>query len=114
MTQPADKTSLPEPDGAPASGTFGATMDQLETIVAHLEGDEALGLEEALALYERGVDLAGECRRRLGAAQLKLSEIPVAPVGAVDADIEDSNDSPPLGGSSTRRNPAYRTAGETP
>lgn len=100
-----------ERSGAPASGTFGAAMEQLETIVAHLEGDEALGLEEALALYERGVDLAGECRRRLGAAQLKLTEIPVAPL---DAEVEDPSGPPPLGGSNTRRNPPHGTAGETP
>ncbi|MGH2354056.1 MAG: exodeoxyribonuclease VII small subunit [Chloroflexota bacterium] len=65
-------------EGAAEPATFGEAMDRLEAIVSRLEGDEALGLEEAVALYEQGVALAGECRRRLAAAQLKLTEIPVA------------------------------------
>jgi exodeoxyribonuclease VII small subunit len=70
---------------APDSGdlTFGEAMDRLEAIVSQLEGNEELGLEEALALYERGLDLAGDCRRRLATAQLKLTQIPV-PADAIE------------------------------
>jgi exodeoxyribonuclease VII small subunit len=62
---------------ADAAGSFGAAMDRLEAIVARLESEEMLALEEALALYEQGQALAAECRRRLSAAQLKVTEIPV-------------------------------------
>jgi exodeoxyribonuclease VII small subunit len=58
-------------------------MERLEGIVARLEGDETLGLEEAIALYQEGAALAGECRRRLSAAQLTMTELPVK---APDAD----------------------------
>jgi len=62
---------------APAGEDFGTAMERLEAIVGRLEGDETLGLEEALALYEQGVALAAECRRRLTGAQLRLTEVPV-------------------------------------
>jgi exodeoxyribonuclease VII small subunit len=64
-------------------------MERLEAIVARLEGDESLGLEEALALYQQGVALAGECRRRLAGAQLTMTELPVRP-SAEDAPPEDT------------------------
>jgi exodeoxyribonuclease VII small subunit len=56
---------------------FGEALERLEAIVNQLEANEALGLEEALALYEQGLALAGDCRRRLAAAQLKLTELAV-------------------------------------
>ncbi len=92
------------PAGATAGDTFGQAMERLEAIVTSLEGDEALGLEEALALYERGVALAGECRRRLGAAQLKLTEIPVAPL-----EVEEPAPGPSLGGRGAPSDPAADT-----
>ncbi len=67
-------------DGAVSADTdltFGEAVDRLEAIVGQLEGNEELGLEEALALYEQGLALAGDCRRRLATAQLKLTQIPV-------------------------------------
>ena len=57
--------------------TFGEAMDKLEQVVRQLEEDEAMGLEQALALYEQGVALAGDCQSRLSSAKLRLSEIPV-------------------------------------
>ena len=74
------------PSAHPAAGTaepFGVAVERLEGIVARLEGDETLGLEEAIALYQEGAALAGECRRRLSAAQLTMTELPVK---APDAD----------------------------
>ena len=58
-------------------------MERLEAIVARLEGDETLGLEEAIALYQEGAALAGACRRRLATAQLTMTELPLK---APDAD----------------------------
>lgn len=56
---------------------FGEAMGRLEAVVNQLEGSEELGLEQALALYEQGVALAGACRQTLAAAQLRLTEISV-------------------------------------
>jgi exodeoxyribonuclease VII small subunit len=68
---------MSKPDTAVLS--FGDAMDRLETIVAQLEANESLGLEEALSLYEQGVALAGDCRGRLAAAQIRLTEIAAVP-----------------------------------
>lgn len=65
--------------GSQVPSTFGEAMERLEAIVSQLEANEALGLEEALALYEQGVALAGDCRGQLAAAQLRLTEIAVVP-----------------------------------
>jgi exodeoxyribonuclease VII small subunit len=69
---------MSRPDTAALS--FGEAMDRLEAIVAQLEANESLGLEEALSLYEQGVALAGDCRGRLAAAQIRLTEIAAVPV----------------------------------
>jgi len=60
-----------------ATLTFGEAIERLETVVGQMEGDEAIDLEQALALYEQGVALASECRQRLARAELRLSEIVV-------------------------------------
>jgi len=54
---------------SPAS--FEAGLDELEKIVARLEGGD-LPLEEALALFEKGVDLSEACRKRLQEAETKV------------------------------------------
>ena len=69
------------PDDCPQRAGFGADMERLEAIVARLEGDESLSLEDALDLYQQGVALAGACRQRLTGAQLTLTELPVRPPG---------------------------------
>ena len=55
--------------------TFGEAMEKLEEIVSQLEENEALGLEQSLALYEQGLALAGDCQQRLSAARLRMTEI---------------------------------------
>ena len=60
--------------------TFGEAMGKLEQVVRQLEEDEAMGLEQALALYEQGVALASDCQARLLAAKLRLTEIAVPPL----------------------------------
>jgi len=57
--------------------TFGEAVAKLESIVAQLEEDEGMGLEQALALYEQGLALASDCQQRLAAAKLRLTEIAV-------------------------------------
>jgi exodeoxyribonuclease VII small subunit len=80
---------------------FGADMERLEAIVARLEGDESLSLEDALDLYQQGVALAGACRQRLTGAQLTLTELPVRPLDEAppdDASQDDAPDDAPPGG----------------
>jgi exodeoxyribonuclease VII small subunit len=62
--QPADAT---EPD-------FEHAMAEIEAIVERIEGGE-VGLEEALAQYERGVTLINQCRSRLGRAQRQVEDL---------------------------------------
>ncbi|HET7771097.1 MAG TPA: exodeoxyribonuclease VII small subunit [Chloroflexota bacterium] len=57
--------------------TFGEAMGKLEQVVRQLEEDEAMGLEQALALYEQGAALAADLQARLTAAKLRLTEIAV-------------------------------------
>lgn len=55
--------------------TFGAAIDRLELIVGRLEAGDALELEEALSLFEQGLELASHCREQLATAQLKLTAL---------------------------------------
>lgn len=57
--------------------TFEAALAELETTVRRLE-DGALSLDEALALYERGVALARLCGQRLDAAELRIQQLDAA------------------------------------
>ena len=66
--------------------TFGEAMTKLERIVAQLEEDEGIGLEQALALYEQGVALADDCQQRLAAAKLRLTEISVPAISSIAAE----------------------------
>ena len=74
---PGGVETLPVAVSAPDL-SFGEAMERLESIVTQLEENEALGLEQALAIYEQGLALASDCRGRLGAAKLRLTEIVVA------------------------------------
>ena len=53
---------------------FEAALNELEQIVGKLERGE-LKLEEALKLFERGVELAKQCRRSLETAELKVKRL---------------------------------------
>jgi exodeoxyribonuclease VII small subunit len=68
---PADK-ALKEKDIAALS--FEEALGELEAIVARLEKGE-LGLEEAIATYERGVGLKRRCEEKLKDAQLRVEKI---------------------------------------
>ena len=51
--------------------SFEATLEELETIVAKLEGGD-LPLEQSLELFERGVQLSRQCQKRLDEAERKV------------------------------------------
>jgi exodeoxyribonuclease VII small subunit len=58
-------TNTPEP------ASFEDSFSELETIVRRLESGE-LALEESVALYERGRQLAAHCQRLLDGAELRV------------------------------------------
>jgi exodeoxyribonuclease VII small subunit len=61
----------PAPATLPA---FDETLGQLEATVAALEGGQ-LPLDEALAIFERGMRLAQTCERVLDAAELRIQQL---------------------------------------
>jgi exodeoxyribonuclease VII small subunit len=77
MTTTKIKTSPAPKDSGLSDLAFGEAMDRLDAIVAQLEGDATLELEQAMGLYEQGVALAAACRGRLAHAELRLTEIVV-------------------------------------
>ncbi len=53
---------------------FEDQLGKLEEIVARLE-DESVGLEEALGLFENGMDLARRCRHRLEEVETRVTQL---------------------------------------
>ncbi|SFF40549.1 Exodeoxyribonuclease VII small subunit [Fontimonas thermophila] len=70
MTRPPD----PAADGDDAVSRFEEAIKELEGIVQRLERGE-LRLDEALALFERGVELARQCRSALATAELRVHNL---------------------------------------
>ncbi len=56
------------------SDRFEDQLERLEAIVARLE-DDAVGLEQALDLFEQGMALAKACRTRLEAVEQRVSRL---------------------------------------
>lgn len=65
--------------------SFEQAFEQLEAIVRRLE-EGGLGLEEALALYERGMALAALCSQRLDQAELRVRQLLTTTGGEVVAE----------------------------
>jgi exodeoxyribonuclease VII small subunit len=55
-------------------GGFAQDLDRLEEIVRRLEAEE-LDLDEALRLFEEGVQRLRAARERLGAAELRVRQV---------------------------------------
>ncbi len=64
--------SGPPPDEAPPS--FEEALRRLDDVVSRLESGE-VGLEEAVALFERGQIYLAACRERLGTVQRRIEEL---------------------------------------
>ena len=62
------------PPGGEAPVTFEEALRLLDEVVTRLESGE-VGLEEAVALFERGQGYLAACRERLGAAQRRIEEL---------------------------------------
>lgn len=54
-----------------ATETFEGALEALEQTVAELESGD-LGLDEALARFEHGIELARTCRKKLDQAERKI------------------------------------------
>lgn len=57
-----------------ANERFEDQLARLEEIVARLE-DDSVGLEEALELFEGGMDLARQCRSRLEEVEQRVTQL---------------------------------------
>ena len=66
--------SDPRPSDAPATPTFEAALQKLETIVQRLEKGE-LTLEESLGLYEEGIRLSRLCHAKLEEAEGRIEQL---------------------------------------
>ncbi len=66
-----------------AEERFEDQLEGLEEVVRRLE-DESVGLEEALDLFERGMELARRCRGRLEAVEQRVERL----LSRADADGE--------------------------
>lgn len=71
--------------------SFEKLYTELETTIEQLEAGN-LTLDEALALYERGITLANECGALLDRAELKIQELSPAPMQADDDDVDDASE----------------------
>lgn len=58
----------------PESTSFEHSLDELERIVAAMEGGE-IALEELLTRYEQGVKLLQICEKRLKQAELRIETL---------------------------------------
>ena len=57
--------------GAQPAESFEASLDELDKVVKELERGD-LPLERSLELFERGVALAGACRKQLEEAEARV------------------------------------------
>jgi exodeoxyribonuclease VII small subunit len=85
----ADTSLKPGPSGQGQPDlTFEEAFRELEGVVQRLEAGD-LPLEEALALYERGIALARQCGGQLDAAELRVRQLaPEADYRELPADAE--------------------------
>lgn len=67
--------------GAPAAPSFGAALDEVETILARLEREE-VDVDDLAREVGRAVELIGLCRRKLAATELEVRGF----VDALEAD----------------------------
>ena len=67
-----------------ASMTFEHALQELETVVARLEGGR-VGLEESIEMYTRGAQLKQHCAAKLADAQARIEKVVVAGDGSLSA-----------------------------
>jgi exodeoxyribonuclease VII small subunit len=78
-----------EPEAKAAEMSFEEAFASLEETVQQLERGDA-GIDDLVALYERGTALAKLCNARLDAAELRVSQLTPTPDGGyVETEFED-------------------------
>ena len=70
---------------------FEDQLAKLEEIVDRLE-DESVGLEEALGLFENGMDLARRCRTRLEEVEQRVSQLLGSENGEEDEAVDEESE----------------------
>lgn len=65
------KSATEASDAEVADINFEEALEELETLVAQMEGGD-LSLDESLKAFERGVRLTRQCQQVLSAAELKV------------------------------------------
>jgi exodeoxyribonuclease VII small subunit len=65
---------MPKSKDKEPSPSFEELSGELESIVAKLEAGD-LSLDESLALFERGTELAKKCTEMLDKAELRIKEL---------------------------------------
>ena len=75
--------TAPAPAATAPAADFEHSLDELEQLVAKMEGGE-LSLDESLASFERGIGLFRHCQQSLQHAELRVRLLldPEAPDGA--------------------------------
>jgi exodeoxyribonuclease VII small subunit len=71
---PSPPPSSPPPPHSPRGSSFAEQLERIEEIVRRLETEE-LDLDEALRLFEDGVERLRVARDRLTAAEVKVKQI---------------------------------------
>ncbi|WP_025771541.1 exodeoxyribonuclease VII small subunit [Thioalkalivibrio sp. HK1] len=79
-----EKTETP-----PKTPPFEKMLDDLEKIVDRMDADPPPGLEESLALFERGTQLSRQCRESLALAEQRIETLTK---DAKDHAIDDGQD----------------------
>ncbi|HWZ28174.1 MAG TPA: exodeoxyribonuclease VII small subunit [Gemmatimonadales bacterium] len=69
----------------PAAPDFGKELERLEAIVRQLETPD-IDLDQALKLFEEGVERLRAARERLGAAQAKVKQVLADHAGTLKVD----------------------------
>jgi len=75
---------VPAPTGPPGGPSFAEQLERIEEIVRRLETEE-LDLDEALRLFEDGVERLRAARERLSAAEAKVKQIRIDDLDAPPA-----------------------------
>jgi exodeoxyribonuclease VII small subunit len=68
----------------PQKGSFEQSLTRLEEIVESLEQGK-VSLDEAVGLYEEGIQLSKECSEKLKATELKIRKLAKSVGGELDA-----------------------------
>lgn len=80
----------------PEALSFEQAVERLEQIIAQIESGE-IGLEKAVAEYERGVALIARCRSILEAAEQRVATLAMPAAPGSGAAARRPAQSPPLG-----------------